>query len=230
MQVPLHLQVGWNSSVPQCVDAEPPVFQNCPANPIFAQTDAFGQLLPVQFAEPEASDNSGVVAYVKTEPRDFRPPFPVHAPLDVTYTAYDEAGNSAECVVQLRVPGEYYIIFGCSGDATLPCRPTCYPSCYPLLLADTQPPAMKCPESYTLPAAANETTRLVHFNQSDVHVVVHDLSPVPDFRLSPEKAELRLFQAVDVEATATDSHGNRASCRFQVALMRECSSFQLILV
>lgn len=46
-EVPAHLQVGWNASVPQCVDAEPPRFRNCPAQPVLVQTDEHGQLLPV---------------------------------------------------------------------------------------------------------------------------------------------------------------------------------------
>ncbi|CAD5221161.1 unnamed protein product [Bursaphelenchus okinawaensis] len=189
-ETPSHLQVGWNASVPQCIDSEPPQFMNCPANPVFAQTDEFGQILPIKYNIPDVHDNSGVVAYVKVEPKDFQPPYHIHAPLDVKYTAYDEAGNSAECIVQLRVP-------------------------------DTQPPAMKCPDSYSVFATANETTKHLVFNESTIHVVMHDLSNITEFTLSPPEADVHLFSAIDLEATATDSHNNRANCKFQVALMPE---------
>ncbi|VDL67636.1 unnamed protein product [Nippostrongylus brasiliensis] len=58
-EIPAHLQVGWNGSVPQCMDAEPPSFQNCPQNPIFAETDENGQIKPIRYEEPRAEDNSG---------------------------------------------------------------------------------------------------------------------------------------------------------------------------
>lgn len=57
-----HLQIGWNGSVPQCVDMEPPKFENCPESEIFAKVDENGQLKAVEFEEPAASDNSGKVA------------------------------------------------------------------------------------------------------------------------------------------------------------------------
>ncbi|VDO27124.1 unnamed protein product [Heligmosomoides polygyrus] len=61
-EVPAHLQVGWNGSVPQCMDAEPPSFQNCPLNPVFAETDENGQIKPIRYEEPKAEDNSGRVS------------------------------------------------------------------------------------------------------------------------------------------------------------------------
>lgn len=39
------------------------------------------------------------------EPPGFEPPRIVTADLDVLYTAFDEAGNTAECLVQIRIPG-----------------------------------------------------------------------------------------------------------------------------
>lgn len=79
-EVPHHLQVGWNESVPQCIDAEPPIFKNCPANPIFAQIDEKGQLLPINFEVPTATDNSGSIAHINVEPKDFQSPYPIHEP------------------------------------------------------------------------------------------------------------------------------------------------------
>ncbi|KAL3108455.1 hypothetical protein niasHT_015377 [Heterodera trifolii] len=103
-EVPTHLQVGWNASVPQCCDAEPPRFRNCPQAPVFVQTDEHGQLLPASFVVPEAEDNSGRIAYTRTKPEDFQPPYPISQDTDVLYQAFDEAGNVAECVVRLRIP------------------------------------------------------------------------------------------------------------------------------
>lgn len=71
-------KVGWNDTIPKCLDAEPPVFKNCPANPIYAQIDESGQLLPINFEVPTATDNSGFIAHLKVEPKDFQPPFPIH--------------------------------------------------------------------------------------------------------------------------------------------------------
>jgi hypothetical protein len=59
------------------------------------------------------------------EPKDFQPPYPIHEPckscsyllfkqlflVDVKYKAFDEAGNSAECLVQLKVPGKNRQVF-----------------------------------------------------------------------------------------------------------------------
>ncbi|KAI6214115.1 Sushi, von Willebrand factor type A, EGF and pentraxin domain-containing protein 1 [Aphelenchoides besseyi] len=196
-EIPSHLQVGWNASVPQCIDAEPPIFKNCPINPIFAQIDEFGQLLPVSYEIPFAVDNSGSIAHIRVEPKDFRPPYPIHEPIDVHYTAFDNAGNSAECVVQLRVP-------------------------------DTQPPAMKCPDSYAIHAKPNETERHVNFNETSVNLVIHDASNVTEIRIRPSDATIRLHSHVDVEVTATDVHSNQNSCKFQVALTPEpCAEWAL---
>lgn len=104
-EVPSHLQVGWNASIPQCVDAEPPIFTNCPQNPIYATADEFGQLLPVSYTIPEAIDNSGMVAHIQVSPENFEPQYPIQQNIDVVYTAFDEAGNTAECVIRLRIPG-----------------------------------------------------------------------------------------------------------------------------
>uniref|UniRef100_A0A914GWY3 Uncharacterized protein n=1 Tax=Globodera rostochiensis TaxID=31243 RepID=A0A914GWY3_GLORO len=103
-EVPTHLQVGWNASVPQCCDAESPRFRNCPQSPVFVQTDEHGQLLPASFVVPEAEDNSGRIAYMRTKPEDFQPPYPISQDTDVLYQAFDEAGNYAECVIRLRIP------------------------------------------------------------------------------------------------------------------------------
>lgn len=103
-EVPRNLLVGWNSSVPECKDNEPPVFSDCPALPVFVDLDDNGQLQPATYTIPTASDNSGSVAWTRVIPTDFRPPHFISKDTDVTYTAFDMAGNSATCVVQLRLP------------------------------------------------------------------------------------------------------------------------------
>ncbi|CAJ0565011.1 unnamed protein product, partial [Mesorhabditis spiculigera] len=118
-ELPMHLQVGWNASVPTCIDAEPPVFSNCPANPIYVSADDNGQLEPVAFEIPRASDNSGRVAWVRVEPQGFEPPRVVSADVDVLYTAFDEAGNTAECLVQIRIPDTLPPVMKCPDSYAL---------------------------------------------------------------------------------------------------------------
>lgn len=87
---------------------------------------------------------------------------------------------------------------------------------------------MKCPDSYSLPAKAEETERLVYFNESTVSIVIHDISNVTELKIRPTEVTIRLNSHVDVEAIATDSHGNQNSCKFQVALLAEpCSEWAL---
>ena len=119
-EVPTHLQVGWNSSVPQCIDTEPPVFTSCPQDPIYVVSDEFGQLQPVNYEIPTATDNSGYVAYMKVEPTNFVPPRPITNDMDVVYTAFDEAGNSANCIVKLRIPDTSPPVMKCPDSYSIP--------------------------------------------------------------------------------------------------------------
>uniref|UniRef100_A0A914YWX2 Uncharacterized protein n=1 Tax=Panagrolaimus superbus TaxID=310955 RepID=A0A914YWX2_9BILA len=82
-EIPTHLQVGWNSSVPQCIDAEPPVFQNCPQNPIFIMSDEFGQLQLANYTVPTATDNSGSITFMRIQPTNFVPPRPITSDTDI---------------------------------------------------------------------------------------------------------------------------------------------------
>ncbi|PIO67379.1 EGF-like domain protein [Teladorsagia circumcincta] len=123
-EVPAHLQmlisqVGWNGSVPQCMDAEPPSFQNCPTNAIFAETDENGQIRPIRYEEPKAEDNSGRVAYVRVEPVGFTSGRLITSDIDVVYTAFDDAGNTAECVVKLRIPDTIPPVMKCPDSYSL---------------------------------------------------------------------------------------------------------------
>nr|CDJ95186.1 C-type lectin and Low density lipoprotein-receptor and CUB and Sushi SCR CCP and EGF calcium-binding and Coagulation factor 5 8 type and Hyalin and GCC2 GCC3 and EGF domain containing protein [Haemonchus contortus] len=118
-EIPPHLQVGWNGSVPQCMDAEPPSFRNCPLNPIFAETDENGQIKPVRYEEPKAEDNSGRIAYTRVEPTGFTSGRLITSDIDVVYTAFDDAGNSAECVVKLRIPDTIPPVMKCPDSYSL---------------------------------------------------------------------------------------------------------------
>ena len=54
--------LGFNNGYPFCVDNEPPAFRNCPAHPIVVEKGPNGFLLPVNFTQPVAVDNSGSIA------------------------------------------------------------------------------------------------------------------------------------------------------------------------
>ncbi len=112
-EIPLHLQVGWNTSVPECRDTEPPVFTNCPTAPVFVSVDQNGQLKAADYPVPQAIDNSGTVAWVRIEPEGFQPPRFITREMAVKYTAYDEAGNSVSCTVELRLPDTQAPVMKC---------------------------------------------------------------------------------------------------------------------
>lgn len=97
--------------MPQCIDSEPPTFHNCPTNPIHILTDDNGQLLPATYELPTAADNSGSVVYIRVTPDGFEPPKMITHDMDIVYVAFDDAGNTAECTVQLRIPGISSIFF-----------------------------------------------------------------------------------------------------------------------
>ncbi|VDL68151.1 unnamed protein product, partial [Nippostrongylus brasiliensis] len=118
-EIPAHLQVGWNGSVPQCMDAEPPSFQNCPQNPIFAETDENGQIKPIRYEEPRAEDNSGRITYMRVEPVGFTSGRFITSDVNVVYTAFDDAGNMAECVVKLRIPDTIAPVMKCPDSYSL---------------------------------------------------------------------------------------------------------------
>lgn len=86
---------------------------------------------------------------------------------------------------------------------------------------DTQPPVMKCPDSYSLPAKPGQTELLVYFNTTTVPMVIQDMSNITDIVFDPPKATIKLGSHVNVEAIATDAHANKNKCKFQVAFMRK---------
>lgn len=86
-------------------DNEPPVFQNCPQQPIIVQKGPNG-LEPVNFTEPIAIDNSGSIARLEVKPASFRTPIQVFEDMVVKYVAFDYDGNVAICEINITVPGK----------------------------------------------------------------------------------------------------------------------------
>ncbi|KAK9881868.1 hypothetical protein WA026_018067 [Henosepilachna vigintioctopunctata] len=96
--------LGYNYGYSPCVDNETPIFQNCPQQPIIVQKDANGGLLPVNFSEPTAVDNSGSIARLEVKPQNFRTPMYIFEDTVVKYVAFDYDGNVAICEINITVP------------------------------------------------------------------------------------------------------------------------------
>lgn len=46
------------------------------------------------------------IAHIKVNPAEFEPGVLISSDTDVLYTAFDDAGNVADCLVKLRIPGK----------------------------------------------------------------------------------------------------------------------------
>ncbi|XP_059477749.1 uncharacterized protein LOC132198041 isoform X1 [Neocloeon triangulifer] len=97
--------LGYDYGFSPCVDNEPPVFQNCPQQPIVVQKGASG-LLPVNFTEPTAVDNSGSIARLEVKPVGFHTPVTIFQDMVVKYVAFDYDGNVAICEINITVPDD----------------------------------------------------------------------------------------------------------------------------
>lgn len=95
------------------IDNEPPVFQNCPQQPIIVQKDRNGGLLPINFTEPTAVDNSGTIARLEVKPQSFRSPMMVFQDMVVKYIAFDNDGNVAICEINISVPDDTPPLLSC---------------------------------------------------------------------------------------------------------------------
>ncbi|KFD52311.1 hypothetical protein M513_06874, partial [Trichuris suis] len=177
--------LGWNDSVPVCRDNEPPTFTNCPDEPYYVPVDSNGQFLPADFPVPVAEDNSGIISWVKVEPPNVQPPYFVTTDTNITYTAFDEAGNWNQCTVRLLLP-------------------------------DTQPPKLTCPDSYVVEMEPDASFVNLIFNRSTVNLIVNDTSKIVQLAIEPTEATLTLHKHTTVKVTAVDAFGNEATCRFQV--------------
>lgn len=86
-------------------DNEPPVFQNCPQQPIVVRRGPNG-VEPVNLTEPVAVDNSGAIARLEVKPQGFRTPLYTFHDMAVKYVAYDFDGNVAICEINITVIGK----------------------------------------------------------------------------------------------------------------------------
>ncbi|CAL4150116.1 unnamed protein product [Meganyctiphanes norvegica] len=180
--------LGYDMGYPICVDNEPPQFANCPTNPITVRKGANG-LEAVNFTEPVAYDNSGMIARSEVRPAGFRPPIHVFEDMMVEYLAFDFDGNVAICQINITVP-----------DDTAP-EITC-PQSYVIELVEEQ-------ENYRV--NFNSTLTLDRVNMSDNSGDVK-------LRVIPDAAFIRVGGYQNVSIIATDPSGNTASCSFQVAV------------
>lgn len=96
--------LGYDYGYSPCVDNEPPIFQNCPQHPIIVKRDENGAVLPVNFTEPTAIDNSGSIARLETKPQSFKTPSYIFQDTVVKYVAFDHDGNVAICEINITVP------------------------------------------------------------------------------------------------------------------------------
>ncbi|GAB0094394.1 sushi, von Willebrand factor type A, EGF and pentraxin domain-containing protein 1 [Sergentomyia squamirostris] len=96
--------LGYDYGYSPCVDNEPPVFQNCPQQPIVVKRDENGAVLPINFTEPTAIDNSGSIARLEVKPQSFKTPIHIFQDTVVKYVAFDYDGNVAICEINITVP------------------------------------------------------------------------------------------------------------------------------
>ncbi|XP_075226178.1 sushi, von Willebrand factor type A, EGF and pentraxin domain-containing protein uif [Lycorma delicatula] len=141
--------LGYDYGYSPCVDNEPPVFQNCPQQPIVVRRGPNG-IEPVNLTEPVAVDNSGAIARLEVKPQGFRTPLTVFHDLAVKYVAYDFDGNVAICEINITVVDETPPLLSC-------------PQSYVIELVDHQ-------DSYVV--NFNETRRRVNVSDASGEVTV----------------------------------------------------------
>lgn len=96
--------LGYDYGYSPCVDNEPPIFQNCPQQPIIVRRNENGAILPVNFTEPTAVDNSGSIARLEVKPQNFKTPSYIFKDTVVKYVAFDYDGNVAICEINITIP------------------------------------------------------------------------------------------------------------------------------
>lgn len=83
------------------LDKTPPVFTNCPSDLMYVdKTEEY------TYPMLTATDNSGAVKNINN-PGGYRPSgLRTNSDIDITYTAGDFSGNTADCVIKIRVKGK----------------------------------------------------------------------------------------------------------------------------
>ncbi|KAH9504425.1 hypothetical protein Btru_063570 [Bulinus truncatus] len=94
----------WSSQPPQCIDMDPPKFQDCPGQPKSITLNSF--LNKQVIILPEVTDNSGLVPTITYTPPQFRISAPIHKKILLVIQAVDSAGLSATCNIWLMVDDE----------------------------------------------------------------------------------------------------------------------------
>ncbi|KAG8295757.1 calcium ion binding [Homalodisca vitripennis] len=141
--------LGYDYGYSPCVDNEPPVFQNCPQQPIVVRKGPNG-IQSVNLTEPVAIDNSGAIARLEVKPQSFRTPLTTFKDMAVKYVAFDFDGNVAICEINITVVDETPPLLSC-------------PQSYVIELVDRQ-------DSYVV--NFNETRRRVNASDESGPVTV----------------------------------------------------------
>ncbi|XP_050541159.1 sushi, von Willebrand factor type A, EGF and pentraxin domain-containing protein 1 [Daktulosphaira vitifoliae] len=97
--------LGFDYGHSPCVDNEPPIFQNCPTQPLLVRRGPNG-IEPVNITEPIPIDNSGSIARLEIKPQSFKLPFYTFQDTAVKYVAFDFDGNVAICEINITVTDE----------------------------------------------------------------------------------------------------------------------------
>lgn len=204
-------QLGYEQPVPVCVDQEPPQFSSCPDQPIVVERGAYGELLPVNFTVPQATDNSGLVARLEVRPKGFRPGQYVFHDQQAHYVASDNDGNVAICSINITVP-----------DVTPP-KLIC-PSSHIHYLKVTGP------STSANSVAQQPVSHFFDFAQlvRDKIRALDESGPV-SLEMQPASATIAVNQFENVTVYARDRFNNTAQCNFQVQLRTPtCSEQSLV--
>lgn len=82
-------------------DTQPPQIRYCNGGTISYIAD---MLVPLEFREPEAIDNSAVMTW-DIYPTNTRPSHAFNQATTISYKAVDPSGNAALCIVRVTIPG-----------------------------------------------------------------------------------------------------------------------------
>lgn len=86
------------------------------------------------------------------------------------------------------------------------------------LISDNTPPLLSCPQSYVIELVDKQESYSVNFNETRRRINTSDASGEVQLTFKPDKATIPVGSFENVTVTATDKHGNRATCHFQVNL------------
>ncbi|XP_013405828.1 uncharacterized protein LOC106170487 [Lingula anatina] len=196
----------WNASAPTCVDRESPVFTFCPGPFTVAK---LSELFTMPF--PNATDNSGMIRDIQVSPVDFHGyGMWIEQDMNVTYTAYDHANNTATCVVNIRLKDQEPPGISCPNSTTL------------VILEDNSQLVItqggQLQGNYSTMFMAKATDNVTPRGE-----MTFIYSP-PSQTLTSAMVDKR----ITFTATATDMAGNNASCSFDVVPRASpCSTWYL---